>query len=161
VHLAQFGEPTLDSKPGYKFELTGGYGDPYGDTHDVPYSERFYLGGQNTLRGFDFRGVGPNDEGFPLGGEGMLAGTLELRRPLITSIQPGSYRELGVIHGGIFLDAGILEPGGLNFDLDELRMSTGVFIGLTLPLPFTLSYGAPILEGDDDDDERIQFSIGF
>lgn len=161
THLAQFGEETLDAKPGYKFELTGGLGVPYGETDDVPYSERFFLGGQSNLRGFDFRGVGPNEKDFPIGGEGMVAMTLELRRPLITSIQPGTFREMEVIRGGLFLDAGILEPGGLSFDLDEVRASVGAFIGLTLPLPFTLSFGVPVLEEDGDDEERIQFNIGF
>jgi outer membrane protein insertion porin family len=160
-HLGQFGEESLDSRPGYKVELNAGVGMPYGGTDDVPYSERFYLGGQSSIRGFDFRGVGPNENGFPMGGEGMLSGTLEYRRPLITSIQPGTFRELEVIRWGAFIDAGILDPDDFGFDLDEVRASTGVFIGLTLPLAFTLSYGLPILEGDDDQDERIQFNIGF
>lgn len=161
THLGQFGEESLDSHPGYKLELTTGLAVPYGDTDDVPYSERFFTGGQSSLRGFDFRGVGPNENGFPIGGEGILTGTLEYRRPLITSIQPGTFRELEVIRWGVFVDAGVLDPDGLGLELDEVRASVGVFIGLTMPLAFTLSYGAPVLEGEDDQEERIQFNIGF
>ena len=43
------------------WRLSGGLGisQAYGDTDDVPYTERFFLGGYKTLRGFDFRGASP------------------------------------------------------------------------------------------------------
>ena len=34
---------------------------PYGDSHSVPIYERFYAGGQNTIRGYKERRVGPRD----------------------------------------------------------------------------------------------------
>jgi outer membrane protein insertion porin family len=35
---------------------------PYGDTETLPIFERFFLGGEYSLRGFDIRSVGPRDE---------------------------------------------------------------------------------------------------
>lgn len=159
--LGQFGEESPDARPGYELDLRGGVAVPYGDSDDVPYSERFYLGGQRLGRGFDYRGIGPNDEGFPLGGETFAYFSAEYRHPLIKTIQPGTFREIEVIRGGFFFDTGVLDPESGHLDLDEIRMSTGVFVGLTIPLAFTLSYGVPIRDGEGDDEERIQFNIGF
>ncbi len=160
-HFGQFGEKTEDARPGYKLELGIGVAAPFGSTDDVPYSERYFLGGQRTLRGFDFRGVGPNENGFPQGGETYLAGTIEYRRPLLTTVQPGSFREIEVVRGGLFFDIGILDPDAFELDPDELRAAAGVIFGLTVPLPFTFSIGFPVREGDGDDPRTIQFNIGF
>ena len=56
---------------------------PFGDTDVTPYTERLFLGGFNTVRGFEFRGVGPNSEQFQLveGGESMLRASVEYRYP--------------------------------------------------------------------------------
>ncbi len=35
---------------------------PFGQSADVPFYDRFYLGGPDTLRGFDYREVGPRDQ---------------------------------------------------------------------------------------------------
>jgi outer membrane protein assembly factor BamA len=159
--LGQFGAETPDARPGYELELRGGIAVPYGDSDDVPYSERFYLGGQKLVRGFRFRGIGPNDESFPLGGETFGYFSAEYKQPLIKSIQPGTFIEREVVRAGLFFDAGVLDPDAGHLDPSELRASIGVFVGLTLPLPFTLSYGVPIRTGAGDDEERIQFTIGF
>ncbi len=42
----------------------------YGDSLDVPFYDRFFLGGQNNLRGFEYRDVGPKSLfGEPIGGK--------------------------------------------------------------------------------------------
>jgi outer membrane protein insertion porin family len=137
-----------------------GAGFPYGSTDEVPYSERYYLGGQN-LRGFDYRGVGPNENGYPIGGTTTLYGTLEYRRPLVKNIQPGSYREIEAIQGGVFLDFGILDPDEFSLDFDELRVSTGILFGISFPVPLTFSFGFPLRTGDGDDEQVFEFEIGF
>jgi len=142
-------------------ELSGGVAWPLSGTDDVPYTERYFLGGQTTLRGFDFRGVGPNQFGFPVGGETMLYGTLEYRRPIVTSTQPGTYREIETLHAGVFIDAGILDPDAFELDSGELRMSAGFLFGLSVPLPITFSFGFPLKSGDGDDERVLGFNIGF
>ena len=34
---------------------------PYGDTSSIPFYDRFYLGGPETLRGYDYRDIGPRE----------------------------------------------------------------------------------------------------
>ncbi len=138
-----------------------GVGLPYGSTDEVPYTERWFLGGRQ-LRGFDFRGVGPNENGFPVGGSTTLSGTLEYRRPLVKNVQPGTYRELEAIQAGVFLDAGVLDPEELSLDLDEIRASVGLLFGIALPgIPITFSFGFPLLEGDGDDTQVFEFQLGL
>ena len=133
----------------------------HGGTDEVPYTERVFAGG-NNLRGFDFRGVGPHENGFPIGGVTALVGTLEYRRPLVKNVQPGSYRELEVLQGGVFLDWGILDPDEFSLDPDELRASTGLLFGISLgAFPITFSFGFPLREGDDDDTQVFEFEFGF
>jgi outer membrane protein insertion porin family len=160
-HLGQFGEESIDAHPGFELELRGGVAVPYGGSDDVPYSERFYLGGQRLMRGFGYQGVGPNEKGTPIGGETFAFFSAEYRQPVIKTIQPGTFREVEVVRAGGFLDVGVLDPDAFRLDLAETRASIGFFVGLTLPLPFTLSYSIPIRTGDGDDQQRIQFNIGF
>ena len=39
----------------------GGTAIAYGDDADVPFYDRFYLGGPDSLRGYDHRDIGPRD----------------------------------------------------------------------------------------------------
>jgi outer membrane protein insertion porin family len=136
----------------------------YGDSEEVPYTERVFAGGNSTysLRGFDYRGVGPNEVGFPIGGTTALVGTLEYRRPLVKNVQPGSYREIEVLQGGVFVDWGILDPDEFSLDLDELRASAGFLFGISLGVvPITFSFGFPLREGEDDDTQVFEFELGF
>ena len=153
-------DPTIVSSY-YHIQLAGGVAVPYHDTRDVPYSERFHLGGIATLRGFQFRGVGPNENGDPIGGETMLHGTFEYRYPLVKQIQPGTYREYESFQCGAFLDWGILDTQDFSLDRDELRSSYGILFGLSYPIPITFSFGWPIKEGQDDETRVFAFSIGL
>lgn len=145
----------------YHLELRGGIAFPYGDSDEVPYSERFFLGGQVTLRGFDYRGVGPNEKDFPIGGETYLYSSLEFLRPLVTTTQPGTYEEIETVYGGLFLDTGVLGPDAGTIDPDEVRMSAGILFGIAVPLPILFSFGFPIIQGDGDRTQVLGFNIGF
>ncbi len=137
-----------------------GAGLAFGDSDEVPYTERVFLGG-NQVRGFDFRGIGPNENGFPIGGTTSFYGTLEYRRPLVKNVQPGSYREIEAIQGGLFLDFGLLDPAEFSLDFKELRVSTGFLFGISFPIPLTFSFGFPLREGDGDRKQVFEFEIGF
>jgi len=49
---------------------------------DTPVFERFYAGGYRSMRGFAFRGIGPDDNGFKTGGNFMLLNSLEYHIPI-------------------------------------------------------------------------------
>ncbi|MFT5288409.1 MAG: outer membrane protein insertion porin family [Planctomycetota bacterium] len=158
----EFGdEESLEIQDRWHFEFAGGVSTPFGDTENVPYSERFFLGGQSRMRGFRFRGVGPNQNNFPIGGETSLFTSFEYRRPLVTATQPGTYREIETLHWGAFADVGVLGAEDFDFETDEVRASIGLLFGLSVPLPISFSVGFPVKEGDGDREQRIGFSIGF
>ena len=57
---------------------------PYGETPEVPISERFFAGGSTSLRGFDLDLAGPLDPvtNKPLGGNALVILNAELRIPV-------------------------------------------------------------------------------
>jgi outer membrane protein insertion porin family len=144
-------------------EVNGGVSVPYGSTDDIPYSERFFLGGTSSLRGFDFRGVGPIDEasGFALGGESYIAGTVEFQFPLGTRTQRGTYREVETFRGQVFFDYGVLDPEGEFPELGELRASVGFGFGLGAPFPLAFNFGFPVIKDKLDETRTFSFTLGF
>jgi len=157
----EIGEENEGASDRYHLGLRAAVAHPYGNTDDVPYSERYMMGGHRLMRGWRYRGVGPNEEGYPIGGETLLYATIDYRRPLVTSTQPGTYREIETFHGGLFLDVGVLDPDPFQANLDEVRVSVGFAFGFTVPLPITFSFGFPIRRGDGDQRETFAFHIGF
>ncbi len=135
---------------------------PYDETPRVPYSERYFLGGTNSMRGFQFRGVGPIDplSREPRGGETQMFGTFEWFYPLHATTQPGTYRTLEVLRGGLFFDYGLIDPESWSLDFDELRTSAGFTLGLTYPIPITLNFGYPLRQFDGDDRQTFSFTMG-
>ncbi|MEQ1891916.1 MAG: BamA/TamA family outer membrane protein [Planctomycetota bacterium] len=142
------------------FGFQVGAGLAYGQSDEIPYTERTFFGGRQ-LRGFDYRGIGPNENDFPIGGTTSFYATFEYRHPLVKNVQPGSYREIEAIQGGLFLDLGVLDPDEFSLDFDELRISTGFLFGISFPVPLTFSFGFPLREGDGDDLQVFEFEIGF
>lgn len=153
-------DPELVS-PYCHFQIAGGVGVPFGDTDEVPYTERYFLGGLSTLRGYRYRGVGPNENDFPIGGQTMLHGTLEYRFPLVKQVQPGTYREYESIQGGFFVDWGVLDPDDFSFDTREIRATAGFLFGFSVPLPITFSFGWPVRDGEGDVERVFAFNIGI
>lgn len=150
------------TQPVLHIEFNAAAQQPYDQTPRVPYTERYFLGGTNSLRGFQFRGVGPMDplSQEPRGGETQLFGTFEWFYPLHSTTQPGTYRKLEVLRGGVFFDYGLLDPESWSLDFGELRTSAGFTLGLTYPLPITLNFGYPIRQFDGDNRQTFSFTMG-
>jgi outer membrane protein insertion porin family len=100
---------------------------------DLPDYEKFYLGGINTLRGFDRDDLAPKDNGSPVGGEKFLQGNFEVKFPLV--------EEAGV-YGILFLDTGAVYSQDESWDFNKLRESAGPEIRWLSPIgPIRLAYG--------------------
>lgn len=127
----------------------------YGESEEVIISKRFFLGGQNSVRGYELDSLGPRDaSGDPVGGNFMFNANMELRYPL--------YR---AIRGVIFLDSGSVWLESASAPEDEefkLRTSAGAGIRWTSPIgPLSLDYGYKLNPATDTEDtSRIHFSIG-
>jgi outer membrane protein assembly factor BamA len=135
---------------------------PMGETDVVPYSERLFLGGYTTLRGFRYRGVGPNSAArHVLGGESMARASLEYRYPLVTQTRPGSYQEIEMFRFHVFVDAGVLGTEYDNLNLGDMRSSAGFGFALLYPIPLAFNFGWPIEDGHGDRRQVFSFNIAI
>ena len=138
------------------FGLTGfvrgrfGFGAGYAGS-DVPASERFFLGGPTTVRGFDFRDIGPQDlDGNPLGGTSFVQFNLEIGRSFA--------RLLRLV---AFLDAGNVYDSDNEFDLGELRRAAGFGIRIITPVgPVRLDWGFKLDRRPGEDLVELGFLLG-
>ena len=162
---ADYWRPTWEGRDGVPIVAYLGAGagvlQPFGDTENVPYTERRFLGGLRTLRGFDRRGVGPNESFQPVGGETYFHGTAELRIPLLTTVPAGATEPREALIGMLFADVGVLDPDSFSLDLGETRASIGFGFGMSYPFPILLTFGFPVRDGPGDDKRVFAFSIGF
>ena len=127
-----------------------GIADSLGRRQDYPLFERFFPGGDGSVRGYGYWRLGPlsasND---PLGGLTLFQGSVELRHPL--------YQKLG---GAVFVDFGqtTLHP----YDVPEpLRFGFGPAIMYDTPVgPLRLDLGIPSKAPRGDPWWQVYFSIG-
>jgi outer membrane protein insertion porin family len=124
-----------------------GFAAGYGGKN-LPASERFFLGGPTTVRGFDFREIGPEDlEGNPLGGTTFLQFNLEFGKSF--------GRILRLV---AFLDAGNVYEEDNKFDFGELRRSVGFGVRVLTPVgPIRLDWGFKL----DRRSGESAFELGF
>ena len=87
----------------------------------IPLNERYYTGGQGTIRGFAYKKVGPlNSEGIPTGGIiKWIWRIAELRFPV--------HRNL---YGAIFIDSGNCWSSSHSVRFSDFRSAAG--LGLRL-----------------------------
>ena len=142
-------------------ETSFGVAEAFDDTDDVYVTERFYLGG-SSLRGFEFRGVGPTQFGRPYGGEAMLYGTAEVITPLIATRMENDVRDRELLRGVTFCDYGLLGLGLDDPSFDELRVSVGFGIRIDIPvlgIPISLDLGWPLMSEETDRRRQLWFSM--
>jgi outer membrane protein insertion porin family len=136
-----------------RLNLDLGVSEAFDDTPEVPPYERFYAGGRGTLRGFAYRGVGPHASGHPMGGEFLLAGSLEYEFPLLGE----------TVSGVVFTDAGTLGTSLHEDDAFLMRWSVGAGLRIKIPAlgnaPLALDFAFPILKEGEDDTQVISFSL--
>ncbi len=120
----------------------------------VPIFERFYAGGPNSIRGFQFRSVGPQFDDDPIGGSFLVTGTAEFSYPLFQDL----------LRGVVFVDAGTVTRRIRQFTYDEMRVAAGFGFRIKVPFfpaPVALDFAWPLKALDDDDEQVFSFSVGF
>ena len=137
-------------------EAEAGYGDGYGGTDSLPLTSHFYAGGARSVRGFRSNTLGPRDtRGRPKGGDFLTLARAELIVPLPFVDEATQFRLTG------FVDAGNVFDSIDDFEVDEIRYSTGFstiwFAGIGI---ITTSWGFPLNTKSGDDEQRFQFTIG-
>ena len=120
----------------------------------LPDYEKFYLGGIDSIRGFDWRGIFITDEdGAKTGGYKFVQLNLEYIFPLV--------KKAGLV-GVVFYDTGNVFDKDESIDLGSLRQSAGAGFRWYSPLgPIRLEYGYILDRKDTDEDSgQWEFSMG-
>jgi len=119
---------------------------------EAPIYERFFLGGINTIRGFDTRSISPKDPltGDLIGGETMFVTNLEFLFPLVKAQK---------MRGLLFFDAGNAYQGKINFS--DIRTAVGTGIRWYSPVgPLRLELGLNLAPREGESRTNWDFTIG-
>lgn len=112
-----------------------GYTTGFGSTPNVPFYEKFFVGGTDSVRGYGERVLSPQDSaGTAVGGNFMALGNVELRFPIY-----------GPIFGTAFFDAGKSWEYVSSFDVANIPTSVGfglrIMVGGALMIRIDYGYG--------------------
>jgi outer membrane protein insertion porin family len=151
--------------PGHVLELGGRTGVAKSlQDEDVPFYERFYLGGLYSLRGFEFHSVSPREQkpngtyyDEPVGGDTYWFASAEYSIPIFE-------QERGIgIRLAIFYDIGNVTVDPFDWSFKNYSDNYGVGLRLNLPIgPIRLDYGIPIHHDQfNDGDGQFQFGVGY
>ncbi len=126
-----------------------------GDRGNLPYTDRYFLGGANSLRGYPENSIGPTFvEGrktLPAGGKTLLLASLELRRPIFWRFW-----------GNLFSDFGNVYQINKDIVPDNILVTVGAGLEfITLIGPLRVEYGKRVIHGANPPGERIHFSVLF
>lgn len=125
---------------------------------DLPASERFFAGGDTTVRGFALDSLGTvrtiTASGFPRGGNGLILMNAELRVPV--------WRDLGA---AFFVDTGNVFDRVTEIDSAQLRTAVGLGIRYRSPVgPLRFDVGFKLdrreFGGRLEDRQAFHFSFG-
>ncbi|KKQ48787.1 MAG: Outer membrane protein assembly factor BamA [candidate division TM6 bacterium GW2011_GWF2_38_10] len=111
----------------------------------VPYKELFHMGGQSTVRGFTWGGVGPawRPTGDPLGGRNAVLFNTELIFPLIPdySMKAHCFYDAGAGWDTPKADLTAQQKSLLMRDKFNLRHSVGFGLNILKPMPAKIDWG--------------------
>ena len=136
---------------------------------DVPFYDRYYLGGLYSLRGFKFRNIAPRDPAYyphnpagmpnePIGGDTFWFGSLEYSLPIFENdngpgVRFAMFYDVGAVYANSY------STSGSNFDDD---WGLGLHINIPKLGPLRLEYGIPIHHDQyNGAGGQFQFGVGW
>lgn len=137
----------------FHFKLAGGQVWE-NSTGKLPVYERFYLGGINTIRGFEYAKASPIDPatGDRIGGDKMWYTNIEYVFPLLSKAG---------LQGVVFFDAGKVYAAEEDWNINSYNKATGVEVRWMSPMgPLRLVWGYNLDANPDEDSTVWDFSIG-
>jgi outer membrane protein insertion porin family len=139
------------TRAGTAWSLDGG-NEINGVDYGLPLFDRFYLGGPQSLRGFEYHEVGPRDPDTnePVGGNTYGFASIEYTIKLAEQFR-----------FALFYDWGFVNIASADFDPVEFNDDWGIGIRLlVMNNPLSLDYALPITT-DDHNDDGGQFNFSF
>lgn len=135
----------------------------FGESEFVPIFDRLFLGGSYTLRGYEYREVGPRQSEVDtdytgsirdsIGGNSYAFASAELTVPLWNNVR-----------GAVFYDWGFVNYDSWDFDPGMFNDNYGVGVRLKLPgFPLQLDYAWPVTfheERGETGKARFNFLMG-
>jgi len=130
---------------------SGGIANEFGNTAKVPITERFFLGGRETVRGYKQDSLGPRaPDGTLTGGDAMVNLNYEVRFLL-----PFNFGLVGFVDSGMVW----IEPKDINFL--GLKYSAGWGIRYFTPIgPLRMDIGYKLDPERGEDPYEIHFTLG-
>lgn len=143
---------TLFKKHVIEFRFRLGTSQSFGQSNTVPVFDRFFAGGLGTVRGFNYRRVGPIEAGDAVGGKTLSVTNLEYTFPL---------PYLDIMKGAAFVDVGQVNSRSYRLGFGDFAVSVGPGIKVKTPVgPLAFYYGLPIANRDvEDRNGRFEFSL--
>ncbi len=137
-----------------------GYADSYG-SKKYPFFKNFYVGGVNSVRGYDNGAIGPRDIDpvtgldYAIGGTTRIVGNVEIFTP-VPFIKNSSQFRLSA-----FMDAGDVDGNGQTISFGDMRYSAGVGVSWYSPFgPLKLVLAKPLNAKTGDRTQTLQFQLG-
>ncbi|MFI3321739.1 MAG: BamA/TamA family outer membrane protein [Rikenellaceae bacterium] len=163
------------------YRLFAGAGYSYGNSSSMPIERMFYVGGSNSMRGWQIRTLGPGDTTAPSDDDyPQRVGNIRLEANL-----EGRFPIYGPLNGAIFFDAGNVwyngkgedEDSVARFKINDFYKELGFNTGLGARLDFSyfvlrLDWGIKLHDPGQDIGERwihnfklsntaLHFAIGY
>jgi outer membrane protein assembly factor BamA len=122
---------------------------------EVPFVDRFRVGGEFSVRGYPTNSLGPRDEnGVPLGGEVLFIVNQEIHALLLRTEKFGNVSALAFFDAGNVWENRDSVSGGLF-------KSVGVGARYLSPFgPLRLDFAVPLDRRPDDPESRLYFGFG-
>jgi outer membrane protein insertion porin family len=124
---------------------------------ETPVFDRFFGGGLRSIRGFSYRGVGPQANGLMVGGDFKWFNSIEYQFPIVASDN---------VFMVAFVDSGTVES---DVEITTYRVAAGAGFRMIIPgaggLPITpflgFDFAFPIVKADGDIEQIFSFQVGF
>jgi len=113
---------------------------------ELPFSVRYFTGGDTTVRGYDYKSLGPTDaDGNVIGGSDKLAGSVEFDQQVFGNWSVAAFVDVGNAFN--------------SFSSTSLKTGVGAGVRWYSPLgPIRFDVGVPT--GDAPDSFRIHITLG-
>lgn len=134
--------------------LSGRFGiaETFSGDAQLPISERFFIGGRTTVRGYSLDTLGPKGfDNAPTGGNAMVIINAEVRFPLS-----------GDLAGALFLDNGNVWQSLSDMDITDLKKTTGLGVLYRTPVgPLRLDYAVKLDRKQGESGSEWHFTLGY